>query len=137
MRKPRYPVVETDASATPGEMPGVLPAALKTIGTTVAKPAPTQAKPARGAVLLRSLEKNKVQVPRDLRIVSFDDDKYATLVGVPLTTVHQPCRDIAIAAFHAMLDRIAEPGLPARTIFLTPQLVVRESCGAYLPRKER
>jgi hypothetical protein len=32
-------------------------------------------------------------------------------------------------------DRIAEPTLPARTVLLTPRLIVRESCGAYLPRK--
>lgn len=41
---------------------------------------------------------------------------------------------IAIAAFSAMLARIADPTLPARTILLPPQLVVRESCGAYPPR---
>jgi len=33
-----------------------------------------------------------------------------------------------------MLERIAEPMLPARSFALTPRLVVRESCGAYLPR---
>jgi LacI family transcriptional regulator len=89
------------------------------------------------AQLLRSLEKNNVRVPRDLRLVGFDDAKYATLLGVSLTTVHQPCRDIAITAYRAMLERIAEPTLPARSLLLTPRLVVRESCGAYLPRKNK
>jgi LacI family transcriptional regulator len=73
-------------------------------------------------------------VPRDVRVVGFDDVKYATLLGVTLTTIHQPCRDIAITAFRAMLERIAEPTLPARSMLLSPRLVVRESCGAYLPR---
>jgi len=27
------------------------------------------------------------------RIVGFDDLKYAGLLGVPLTTLHQPCRE--------------------------------------------
>jgi DNA-binding LacI/PurR family transcriptional regulator len=85
--------------------------------------------------LLRMLEKNKVRVPRDLRLAGFDDAKYATLLSVPLTTIHQPCRDIAIAAYHAMRERIAEPMLPARSLLVAPRLVVRESCGAYLPRK--
>jgi DNA-binding LacI/PurR family transcriptional regulator len=89
------------------------------------------------AHLLRSMERNKIRVPDDLRVVSFDDDKYATLVGVSLTTIRQPARDIAITAFRAMFDRMAEPTLPARTIFVTPQLVVRESCGAYLPRTKK
>lgn len=86
------------------------------------------------AVLLRSLESEKVRVPHDVRVVGFDDVKYATLVSTPLTTIHQPCRDIAILAFRTMMERIAEPTLPTRSVALTPRLVVRESCGAYLPR---
>lgn len=86
------------------------------------------------ATVLRSLELQKLSVPRDIKVVGFDDVKYATLLGVPLTTVHQPCRDIAIVAFRAMLERMADPTLPARSLILTPNLIVRESCGAYLPR---
>ena len=84
------------------------------------------------ATLMRSMEANGIKVPRDMRIVGFDDVKYATLVSPPLTTIHQPCRDIAIVAFQTMLERLAEPSLPARSISLMPSLVVRESCGAYL-----
>ncbi|MGC3958534.1 MAG: GntR family transcriptional regulator [Verrucomicrobiota bacterium] len=86
------------------------------------------------AVLMRSFQSQGVQVPRDIRVVGFDDVKYATLVSPPLTTVHQPCRDIAVTAFRIMLERLKEPTLPAKTIYLSPHLVVRESCGAYLPR---
>jgi DNA-binding LacI/PurR family transcriptional regulator len=89
------------------------------------------------AQLMRGLEKSNTRVPRDIRVVGFDDVKYATLLSVPLTTVHQSARDIAVTAYRAILDRIAEPTLPARTILLTPRLVVRESCGAYLPRKSK
>ena len=89
------------------------------------------------AVLLRTLESQDVRAPRDVRVVGFDDVKYATLVSVPLTTIHQPCRDIAVMAFRTMLERLAEPTLPARSISLTPRIVVRESCGAYLPRLKK
>jgi DNA-binding LacI/PurR family transcriptional regulator len=88
------------------------------------------------ALLLRSLETAGVKVPRDVRVVGFDDARYATLVSPPLTTIHQPCRDLAIIALRMMLERIAEPTLPARSVALTPRLVLRESCGAYLPRKK-
>lgn len=88
------------------------------------------------ATLLRSLESIGVNVPRDIRVVGFDDVKYATLVSPPLTTIHQPCREIAVIAFRTMMERLTEPSLPARSIFLTPHLVVRESCGAYLPRSK-
>jgi LacI family transcriptional regulator len=86
------------------------------------------------AVLMRSLARAGVHVPRDVRVVGFDDVKYATLLSVPLTTMHQPCREIAVAAFRAMLDRIADPALPPRSFVVSARLVVRESCGAYLPR---
>jgi LacI family transcriptional regulator len=89
------------------------------------------------ATLMRSLETLGVRVPRDVRVVGVDDVKYATLLSVPLTTIHQPCRDIAGIAFRTMLQRIAEPALPGRSLALTPALVVRESCGAYLAAGER
>lgn len=89
------------------------------------------------AQLIRTLETNRFHVPQDIRVVGFDDAKYATLVSVPLTTIQQPCKDIATVAFNTMLSRIAEPTLPARNIMLPPRLVVRESCGAYLLSKKQ
>jgi DNA-binding LacI/PurR family transcriptional regulator len=86
------------------------------------------------ALLLRSLETACIQVPREVRVVGFDDVKYATLVSPPLTTIHQPCREIAVIALRTLFERLADPALPARSLALTPRLVVRESCGAYLPR---
>jgi GntR family transcriptional regulator of arabinose operon len=75
-----------------------------------------------------------VRVPEDIRIAGIDDVRYASLLSVPLTTLHQPCRDIGAAAIAAMLDRISTPGLPARSILLNGSLVVRQSCGAQLLR---
>jgi LacI family transcriptional regulator len=86
------------------------------------------------ATLLRSMQSIGIRAPKDFRVVGFDDVKYATLVSPPLTTVHQPCRDIAVIAFRTMMERLAEPSLPTRSIYLSPRLAVRESCGAYLPR---
>lgn len=86
------------------------------------------------ALLLRTLHALKVEVPRQVRVVGLDDVKFATLVSPALTTVHQPCRDIAITAFRAMQERLADPTLPARHFALTPRLMVRDSCGAYLVR---
>ena len=84
--------------------------------------------------LLHSMQSIGVKVPRDFRLAAFDDVKYATLASPPLTTIHQPCKDIAVIAFRTMIERLAEPTLPARSIYLAPQLIVRESCGAYPPR---
>lgn len=84
------------------------------------------------AELLRSLRGLKVAVPADVRLAGFDDVRYATLLPVALTTIHQPCREIAEVAFRAMQERIRVPTIPMRTLTVAPRLVVRESCGAYL-----
>lgn len=83
------------------------------------------------AMLLQSLSRLNIQVPRDLRVVGFDDVRIASLLSVPLTTMHQPCRDIAHMAFYTMLQRMGDPTLPPREVRLSPRLVVRHSCGAY------
>lgn len=86
------------------------------------------------AQMLQTFTRLGVRVPCDVRLVGFDDVRFATLLTVPLTTVQQPCRDIALTAFHAMRERMAVPTLPARSLLLTPRLMVRESCGAYVSR---
>jgi len=83
------------------------------------------------AELLKTLASLKIDVPSKVRVVGFDDVRYATLLPVSLTTIHQPCRDIAQIAFRAMQERIREPTIPPRTLTVAPRLVVRESCGAY------
>ena len=84
------------------------------------------------AVLAQALAKLGIAVPGDVRLVGFDDASLATLVTPPLTTVRQPCREIAQVAFRVMMARLDDPTLPPRNISLMPNFVVRESCGAYL-----
>jgi len=75
------------------------------------------------------------RIPGDVRIMGIDDVKYARLLPVPLTTLHQPCRDIGRMAMAVMLDRIANPDLPPRDVLLRCELVVRKSCGVSAPGK--
>jgi DNA-binding LacI/PurR family transcriptional regulator len=82
------------------------------------------------AQLMRTLLGLGIRIPEDVRIAGIDDVRYAGLLPVPLTTLHQPCMDIGAAAVAAMTDRIANPHLPARSILLNGHLVVRRSCGA-------
>ncbi|HEY4363057.1 MAG TPA: GntR family transcriptional regulator [Bryobacteraceae bacterium] len=82
------------------------------------------------ARLLRTLTELRVRVPDKVRMVGIDDVKYASLLSVPLTTIHQPCTSMGAVAISAMLDRLREPTLPGRDIFLNFELVVRNSCGA-------
>jgi len=84
------------------------------------------------AELLQSLNRLGVSVPNELRVVGFDNVRFASLLTVPLTTMEQPCRDIALTAFTALRERMANSSLPPRNIIMTPRMIVRESCGAYL-----
>ena len=87
--------------------------------------------------LMHSLIHLHYRIPQDVRIVGIDDVEYAKLLPVPLTTVHQPCREIGAAAVGAMLERIARPEMPIRDILLDSKLVIRDSCGANLNRVDQ
>jgi DNA-binding LacI/PurR family transcriptional regulator len=84
------------------------------------------------ARLMQSLMALGVRIPEEMRIVGIDDVKYAGLLPVPLTTMHQNCAAIGVIAMATMLERLAHPELPTRDILLPTRLVVRRSCGAYL-----
>ena len=63
-------------------------------------------------------------------MAGIDDVKYASLLSVPITTIHQPCAIMGAIAVGAMIERVRDPKLPARDILLNFHLVVRDSCGA-------
>ena len=85
------------------------------------------------AHIMRNLQALKYRVPRDVRVAGVDDQKYASLLSVSLTTVRQPCEALAAAALDCMVRRIRNPVAPARDVRVDFKLVVRESSGA--PRK--
>lgn len=82
------------------------------------------------AHLLKTLTELGVAVPAKMRLAGIDDVKYASLLSVPLTTLHQPCADMGAIAVSTMLERLRNPKLPARDILLNFRLVIRNSCGA-------
>lgn len=89
------------------------------------------------ARLMQVLSNLGVPVPEEVRIVGVDDVKYASLLPVPLTTIHQDCAGIGSAAMATMLERIDHPELPVRDVLVPTKLVVRRSCGAYLAKGAR
>jgi DNA-binding LacI/PurR family transcriptional regulator len=82
------------------------------------------------ANLMRTLDTLGCSLPQEIRIVGFDDVRYAELLRPSLTTIHQPCADIGTIAMQAMLERIENPAFPPRDILAQPTLIVRQSCGA-------
>jgi len=79
------------------------------------------------AVLRNTLDRLGLSVPKDVMLAGFDDVRCATTTFPPLTTVHQPCEDIALVAYRALRERIVDMTLPPRRIHVPAPLVVRES----------
>jgi len=79
------------------------------------------------AILMRTLLRLGVEIPRQVRMAGIDDAEFASLLPVPLTTLRQPSRQIGDAALVAMLERVARADLPTRDILLHCELVVRAS----------
>mgnify|MGYP001793349666 FL=1 len=87
---------------------------------------------ATAARLLHTLDAIGVAVPDTALVAGFDDVKYAELLRVPLTTVHQPCEELGQIAYQTMLERLASPKMPTRDVLVQCQLVPRASTGAPL-----
>lgn len=69
-------------------------------------------------------------VPADVSVVGFDDLQIAGCYDPPLTTVHQPRREIGETAMHMMLERLANDNVYRRDCVLPHELVVRASTAA-------
>ena len=68
-----------------------------------------------------------VNVPSDLRVLGFDDVKYARFARIPLTTFRQPCAELGDLAVDTMLSRINEPDRPPISVTTHANLIVRAS----------
>ena len=81
------------------------------------------------AQVLKVLARMKIRVPQDVIVAGVDDVEMARMTSPALTTVHQPCAEIARAAFDLLAWRTQNPDAVARRVELASRLVVRESTG--------
>ena len=79
------------------------------------------------AVLTQTLARLGRRVPDDVLLAGFDDIRHSTIMTPQLTSVRQPCEDIARIAIARLLLRIANPSEIPQTIRLPAPLVVRAS----------
>ncbi|GAA5193649.1 LacI family DNA-binding transcriptional regulator [Rugosimonospora acidiphila] len=68
-----------------------------------------------------------VRIPQDLSVIGFDDIENTKWCGPPMTTVHQPFREMGAAAANLLLTLAAGHTPPQTRIELPTTLVVRES----------
>jgi LacI family transcriptional regulator len=84
--------------------------------------------------VLETVEEMGLVVPRDVSIVGFDDIRVAGLTRISLTTVAQPCEDLARIGIELLLERINGGAGAPRQRLLAPSLVVRSSTASPLER---
>jgi DNA-binding LacI/PurR family transcriptional regulator len=82
---------------------------------------------ATAARLMTTLYALGTRVPAQVKITGIDGMKYASMLQVPLTTIHQPCAELGATALMAMLDRVSHPNTPGREFLVDFRLVIRAS----------
>lgn len=71
-----------------------------------------------------------LKIPENMALVGFDDIAFSALKGVEITTVSQKKYEMGSLAVKILIDKI-ENRIPTMVnqLFLTPELVIRNSCG--------
>ena len=77
---------------------------------------------------MRAIRARGLRVPQDISIVGFDDFEWADCFEPRLTLVAQPCEEIGKRAAILLMERIAAPDGPRRSLRLDARLIVRDSC---------
>jgi LacI family repressor for deo operon, udp, cdd, tsx, nupC, and nupG len=78
--------------------------------------------------LMRTLISAGVRVPEDISVAGFDDIEFAAVVEPPLTTIHQPRRELGQAGAAVLLDVMSGRKAQPR-VRLATGIVVRASTG--------
>lgn len=77
---------------------------------------------------LHAIKSAGLTVPHDVSVVGFDDVRYAAILDPPLTTVHQPARQIGERVMHRLFREIEEPRSADSEAEIVPhKLIIRES----------
>ncbi|HYF90988.1 MAG TPA: LacI family DNA-binding transcriptional regulator [Symbiobacteriaceae bacterium] len=83
---------------------------------------------ALGAV--KAVQAAGLRVPEDVAVVGVDNISLSDSFIVPLTTVHQPKREMGLEAAKMLIGLITGKQNGPTSVILPPKLVVRQSCGA-------
>ena len=77
---------------------------------------------------LKALYEEKLNVPGDMSIISFDDQPYSDYLATPMTTVAQQSQEIGSIAFRLLIESIeADNQKEPAKILLPTKLIVRKS----------
>ncbi|HHU32957.1 MAG TPA: LacI family transcriptional regulator [Clostridia bacterium] len=76
---------------------------------------------------IKCIKDKGLSVPHDISIIGFDNIPTGGYISPGLTTINQPCLDIAEKAAKMLLEQIAKPATSVRKILLPCELIIRGS----------
>ena len=79
-------------------------------------------------VLLWARER-KIDVPRELSVIGYDDSPVAMLANPPLTTIQLPLTEIAVPTAKRLVEKIEGSASHQQQLVIVPRLIVRGSSG--------
>lgn len=76
---------------------------------------------------LSALLKANVQIPKDVRIISFDDSESFEYMNPPISALRQPVKDIALQSVERLSARLKESTAPGEHFILQCEFIARQS----------
>jgi LacI family transcriptional regulator len=73
---------------------------------------------------------NHLSIPEDMAVIGFDDVPMARYIAPPLTTIHLPASEQGRRGGEMLIDLIEGKALTKQQLFLSTELIIRQSCGA-------
>jgi LacI family transcriptional regulator len=78
--------------------------------------------------VMRQFLRAGVKMPRDVRLIGYDDIEFTEAAAVPLSSIRQPAYQLGRIATDLLLDECDNPsGHAHQQIMFHPEFVVRES----------
>lgn len=74
-----------------------------------------------------ALKKYKVNIPKDVRLISFDDSEAFAYMEPPVSALRQPIQHIGIESVDRILDRLRESKVPGKHLLLSCEFIARGS----------
>lgn len=67
-------------------------------------------------------------VPKDLKVIGFDDISFSSTYSPSITTIAQPKYEMGAMALDMLVRLIEKKDIPKRKILVEPKLILRDSC---------
>ncbi len=80
-----------------------------------------------GVAAINAAKKMKLRVPEDVAVIGFDNIDLSTMVSPTLTTIDQPTYMLGYQAGVLLLEKIDNPNIPNKKLYLETELIIRES----------